>query len=134
MLEPTTAAVLATYAQGHYAGRAAVTRNAVGAAGGGVVYAGAVINQEPFYEALAARLAADAGLAWGARLPYGVETSERAGTNGTAVFVLNWNGAPVNVTVAAAAGGFDVIAGAPISADGVVSLEPWGVAVVRAAA
>jgi len=136
MLEPgPTTTVLATYSSGYYSGRAAVTRNAVGSAGGGVIYAGAVIDAADYYEAIAGRLAADAGLDYSTRLPYGIETSERVGAdNSTAVFVLNWNSAAASVAVSAAAGGLDVISNTPVGADGVIELEPWGVAVVHARA
>lgn len=135
MLEPAAGTtVLGTYGgTGHFAGRVAVTRNAVGAAGGGVVYAGAVVNDETYYDWLAARLAKDAGLAWGARLPYGIETGTRVGAdNATTQFVINWNAYSTSVTLATAAGGRDVLTNATIAADGLVALGPFSVAVITA--
>jgi hypothetical protein len=95
----------------------------LGAAGGGVVYAGAVVADDSFFEWIAARLAKDAGIAWGARLPYGVETGARVGAdNATVVFVINWNNAhSTSVALAAAAGGRDVLTNATVGADGVVT-------------
>ena len=125
VLEPAPGTeVLATYADGYHDGRAAVTRR------GSVFYAGAVSSDRAFYEWLAAQLAASAKLAFGPRLPYGVELSMR----GSTVVALNWNQHNVSFAVPAAAGGADVLSGGAIDAAGTIALGPYDVAVVQAAA
>ena len=116
--------VIATYAGGYHDGRAAVTRR------GSVFYAGAVSSDGAFYEWLAAQLAAAAGLPFGPRLPRGVELAQR----GSTVLALNWNGQNASLAVPAAARGTEVLSGAAINAAGDIALEPYGVAVVAAAA
>lgn len=133
VLEPTTAAVIGTYTGGYHAGKAAVTHNVVGTNGGTVVYVGSVSSDPDFYEALAGLLAADAGLAFGPRLPTAVEVSVRDGvapSTTRCVFVINYNAAPVNATVPLAGGGTDLITGQAVGAGGVMALAPWQVAVV----
>lgn len=138
-LEPAAGtAVLATYAAGFFAGRAAVTRAASGA--GAVVYAGTVSDDPAFYEWLAGGLARDAQLPWPGdaqgtppRLPYGVTLSVRTGAaadNGTAVFLINYNDFAVNVTVPEAANGVDVITGARVAPGGALLVPALDVAVV----
>jgi hypothetical protein len=91
-----------------------------------------MVSDDPaFSEWLAAILAADAGLSFLPALPYGIEVSIRdLETGPSAVFVLNWNGFSVNVTVGAAAGGVDALTGKDIGAQGLVEMEPYGVAVI----
>jgi beta-galactosidase len=129
----TSTTVLATYADGYYAGKAALTRNMYGSSGGTVVYAGTVSDDNRFYDYAAAILAADAGLALTDRLPEGVEVSIRDAVvpqTGSAVFVLNYNSVPMTVSVAAAAGGVEVLSNTIINQAGVVNIGPWDVAVI----
>jgi beta-galactosidase len=133
VLEPSTATVIGTYASGYHAGKAAVTHNVVGAKGGTVVYVGSVSSDPAFYEALAGLLAADAGLAFGPRLPTAVEVSVRDGvapSTARCVFVINYNAGPANATVPIAGGGTDLLTGQIVGAGGVMALAPWQVAVV----
>lgn len=116
--------VLATYAGGYHDGRAVVTRK------GKVYYFGAVSSDSTMYEWLAGLLAESAGLAFGPRLPFGVELSARGATT----LAINWNGNNCTVIVPAAAGGTEVLSGRTIDAAGTIALAPYDVAVVEAAA
>lgn len=134
MLEPTSSSttVLATYGSGYYKGRPAVTRNSVGSAGGGVIYAGTIVHAEGYYyEWLASHLASGARIDWTPRLPFGIETSVREGLNSTVLFVLNWNSFAMNVSIPESANSFDIISNTTISEDGKMNLKPWAVAALR---
>jgi len=134
--------VLATYAGGFFAGRAAVTRAAHGA--GAVVYAGTVSDDAAYHEWLAGVLARDAGLPWPGdaagtppRLPFGVQLSVRTGAaagGGSAVFVINWNNHAVNVTVPQAGGGVDALTGRAVPAGGALTVGALDLALVAVAA
>ena len=116
--------MLATYSGGYHDGAAAVTRK------GKVFYFGAVSSDAAMYEWIASLLAESAGLAFGPRLPYGVELSAR----GTTTVAINWNSISWTIQVPAAAGGTEVLSGRTIDAAGTILLAPFDVAVVAAAA
>jgi len=88
ILEPTTAKVVATYGQGYYAGKAAVTENSVGK--GLAYYVGTESASPFFYDRLIARVAQENGIALNAKLPQGVELAVRRKANAKILFVLNY--------------------------------------------
>lgn len=143
---------LATYAGGYHAGRTVVSRHAVGSAGGSVVYSGAISDDPAYHGWLAEQLATGARLPLGPPLPTGVEVAVRtlpsqvvasaqggglrgdsgqdAATTSRTVFVLNYNFVAVTVTVPAAAGGYDLLTGTTIGADGQVTVPAHDLFVV----
>ncbi|WP_245980024.1 beta-galactosidase [Gryllotalpicola protaetiae] len=105
----TDAAVLASFADGHASGGAAITRRATEAAG--AAWYVATQPSAALFDALFDRVLADAGVEPAFAGPeYGVETAARGGAR----FVINHTGEPREVVVAGTG----------------VSLEPFGVAVL----
>ena len=86
VLKPTSAEVLAQYAEDYYAGKAAITVNQVGS--GQVVYVGTV-GSEALYKSLAAWLLQQSGLTPMLSVPEGVEVTERRQDGQRLLFVLN---------------------------------------------
>ena len=97
ILEPSTAEVLATYAKGYYAGKAAVTRNRVGK--GWVYYVGTESSSDNFYDHGAEAVAKQAGIAIGPKLPAGVEMATRQKEGERIVFLLNYTESAQTVTL-----------------------------------
>ncbi|MEU0078905.1 beta-galactosidase [Micromonospora tulbaghiae] len=125
-VHPTGAETISAYAGGVLDGRPAVTRNRVGDA-----YAWYVSTRpdDDTYRRLltdAARLAGVTPTCPGA--PSGVEAVRRHDGDGDLLYLLNHTDQPQRVPVA----GLDLLTGA--TADGSLTLEPGGVAVVREAA
>jgi beta-galactosidase len=105
------AETVASFADGHAAAGPAVTRRAT-AAGGAAWYV-ATHPGQAFFDALIARVLADAGIAAAFDKPeFGVETAVRGGSR----FVINHTGEPRAVVAAGRA----------------VELEPYGVAILAA--
>jgi beta-galactosidase len=86
VLKPSTAEVIAQYAQDYYAGRPAITRNKFGK--GWVVYVGTV-GGAPFYELLAGWLLSMAGVRPVLEAPEGIEVTERWQADRKLLFILN---------------------------------------------
>ncbi len=118
------AAVLARYSDWHLKPFAAVTRNRFGKGAGW--YVGAVIKEDAFYDRLAERLLADAGIRPRVRPPEGVEVSIRQGKGRRLLFLVNHTEEPKKVKVPR---GRELITGKPAS--GELVLERYGVAVIR---
>jgi beta-galactosidase len=95
ILEPTTAKVVATYAKGHYAGKAAVTENRVGK--GWVYYVGTESASPFFYDRLVASAAQKNALALNTKLPQGVEVAARQKAGTKILFLLNYTSSPQTV-------------------------------------
>ncbi|MBR1821092.1 MAG: beta-galactosidase [Clostridia bacterium] len=89
ILESDGAEVVATYLDGFYAGAPAVTRNRYGA---GKVYYFGVYGEAALCRGMAERMLKDAGLAYRADLPEGVELVSR--TNGDARYTFIFNNGP----------------------------------------
>jgi len=97
ILTPQTARVLATYDERYYAGKAAVTINHFGK--GTVLYVGAEAQGASFYDQLASRVAAEAGLPLGPHLPAGVEMATREKPGQNIIFLLNYTGQVKSVSL-----------------------------------
>ncbi len=95
ILTPKTAYTLPTYGEEFYAGQPAVTMNRLGK--GAVIYVGTEPQGTSFYDRLAARVAARAGVALGPKLPAGVEMATREKPGKKIIFLLNYTGQPQSV-------------------------------------
>ncbi len=130
VIELQGAEALATFAEGWYAGRAAVTRHRVGA--GTAYYVGTRLDASGL-DWLLEDAARSAQLPAPLPVPAGVEVLTRRGQpqqNGAEesryLFVLNHSGAPVEVTLPA---GLDLLTDRRVN--GAYALDTHGVAVVR---
>ena len=124
ILDPKGAETLATYTAGAYAGKAAITTHAVGK--GRAIYIGAHLGNAELGRVLGILLNA-AGVRNPVAAPARVEVCRRRSSLGTLTFLLNHLASPQTVTLPGA--GRDVLAAAAVS--GVVTLEPYGVRVIR---
>jgi len=88
ILAPTSAETLATYGNGYYAGKAAVTRNHFG--GGNVIYVGTEFASEDAYSKLAQYLAPGTDMRLDSDLPEGVELAWREKGDKKIVFLINY--------------------------------------------
>lgn len=123
ILEPEQAEVLATYTEGRYAGKAAITshRNGKGTA----VYIGAGLAGPDLARVLLALLAAG-GARSPLQAPPGVEIASRRSGRQTWIYLLNHSAHPQSLQIAE--GCRDALQGSPVS--GSVSLEAYGVKVL----
>ena len=96
VLKPSTAEVVAQYAQDYYAGRPAITRNKFGK--GWVVYIGTV-GGAAFYELLAGWLLSMAGVKPVLEAPEGVEVTERWQADRKLLFLLNHSKKECDITL-----------------------------------
>jgi len=124
VLAPRGAAVVATYAQRHYAGEPAITVNRFGK--GRAVYVGA-LGDASLHEPLAAWLLEIAGVAPLLATPPGVEATARWQGEERLLFLLNYSGEPKQVALPAAA--TDLLSGERLG--GTVDLPPYGVMVLK---
>ena len=97
ILDPTTAQTVATYGQGYYAGKAAVTENSVGK--GTAYYVGTESPSPGFYEKLTARIASKTGVALGTLPPAGVEIAAREKAGKKILFLINYTDKAQTVTL-----------------------------------
>ena len=119
------AQALANYGTDYYAGLPVATRNTFGK--GQAFYLGAELDAAGLAW-LMDLVCVEAGVAPVARVPTGVEALRRSiGREKTWLFLLNHNGAQVEVPLEAA--GQNLLTGQPVT--GAVTLEPNGVAVVE---
>ena len=125
--------VLARYSSGVMAGQPAATLRQDSGSSSKAIYSGTVSDEPAFYDLLARELASGGsrGVALlETPLPEGVESSVRHLASGArAVFALNWGGAPVNVTLPDAGGCVDALGITTVSAQGVMVLAGYEVAV-----
>ena len=119
VIEPRGAEVLATYGEGYYAGRAAITLNRVGA--GRAVYVGALGDTE-LHEPLVAWLLAASGVEPVLETPPGVEATVRWQGGRRLLFVLNLNAEATTVGLPAT---HDLISGRDLAGD--ILLPGYGV-------
>ena len=125
-LEPHGADVLARYAGGDHAGKAAITVNTRGK--GRVYYVGAKLEPQAMGRVLRT-IAASAGVRSIFDVPEGVEVAERSADGRRWMFLLNHTAAPQ--TVGLPAPHRDLLSGgAPVTT---VALKPYGVAVLQPA-
>ena len=124
ILEPNGAETLATYTTGAYAGKAAITSHTLGK--GRAIYIGAHLQDPELAHALATLLGT-AGVERVFKAPWGVEACQRRSSLGTLTYLLNHLSSPQTVTLLGQAR--DLLAGS--SVDGPVTLEPYGVRVLR---
>ncbi|MEJ7842885.1 MAG: Beta-galactosidase C-terminal domain, partial [Rubrobacter sp.] len=82
---------------------------------------------EPYTKALLWRICAEAGVEAPLQAPTGVEAVRRRTTNDSFLFVLNHNPRPVEVKLEGRAQ--DLLTGSEL--EGMLSLEPFGAAVLR---
>ena len=123
ILHPSSAQTLATYADGQYAGHAAITSNAFGK--GRAVYVGCHLEPADLARVLLTVLAS-AGLRSKHQAPPGVEITSRQGEHQTWTFVLNHTAAHQSVRLD---GDWrDASGGAPVS--GTIDLPAYGVRVL----
>ncbi|MGF1646283.1 MAG: beta-galactosidase [Kineosporiaceae bacterium] len=120
--------VLAWFADGPAAGSPAVTRRAVGEAGGQAWYVATRLDAAGADRVTAALLAGTAAAPVLAGLPPGVEAVRRRAADGTSyLFVLDHPGEGVTLDVR----GVDLVTGAACGADSPLTVAPGAVAVVR---
>jgi beta-galactosidase len=124
-ITPKRARTLAAHNQPHLAAFPAVTRNRYGKGFGW--YVGAVIREDAFYDQLAARLLADAGVRPILTPPPGVEVSLRESDSVRLLFLINHTEQPQTVPVPA--GKKELLTGRKTRDS--VDLEPYGVAVIQ---
>jgi beta-galactosidase len=119
------AEAFASYTDGMLADLPAVTRHRYGA---GTAWYASTRLDDAGYDALVARVSADAGVGAELPLPPGVEAVRRHATSGTAswLFLLNHTASPVTVP----AEGHDLLTARPLPAAG-VTLPPGGAAILR---
>ena len=124
-LEPDTAQVLAVYDPGGFAaGQPAITRNSFGS--GTAIYVGCAPSQD-FLNAFVRAICEERGVTLGPASPPNVEIAVRRKGDTELLFITNHNAEPVSVDSVTA--GSELLTGRAV--DGGVSLEPYGVAVVR---
>ena len=100
ILTPSTAQAVATYAQGYYAGKAAITENSYGQ--GHVYYVGTESTSPEFYDRLVTRVARESDISLGPVPPAGVEVAMREKQGKKIVFLLNYTDRPQTVSLGAA--------------------------------
>ena len=123
ILEPQRADVLATYTQGQYAGKAAITSHRYGK--GTAVYIGAGLAGPDLARVLLILLASS-GIRRPLEAPPGVEVARRSAGRQTWTYLLNHTAQPQSVQIGK--GYQDVQQHSPVS--GSISLEPYGVKVL----
>jgi beta-galactosidase len=123
ILKPSSAQTLATYADGQYAGQAAITSNGFGR--GRAIYVGCHLEPADLARVLLTLLAS-AGLQPKHQLPPGVEIATRQAARQAWTFVLNHTDAHQSVRLNGS--WRDVPGGAAIS--GPIDLPPYGVRVL----
>lgn len=129
LVHAETAEVLATYGADFYAGRPAVTRNRLGK---GDAFHLAARTGEDFLSAFYDKLLAGKGIGGclEAPPPPGVSVQRRGDAANDFVFVMNFNHASATVPLGGLAG-VELLSGCGVR--DAVELEPFGVAVIRAA-
>lgn len=126
ILTPASASTLATYTNGQYAGKAAITSNSFG--GGKAVYVGCHLEPADLGRVLLTLLGA-AGLQPLHGLPAGVECTTRESGQQSWTYLLNHTG---HTQTARLNGNFrEFPGGAPVS--GTIDLPPYGVKVLTSA-
>jgi beta-galactosidase len=123
ILEPQKTEVLATYTEGAYAGKAAITANSFGK--GKAVYLGAHLEPADLGRVLGIFLAS-AGIKPIAEVKTGVEVTRRSAGGRTWTYLLNHSSAPQTVSIEGVYR--DALKRSPIS--GAIGLEPYGVRVL----
>ena len=118
------AEVLARYGHGFYAGTPAVTRHAFG---DGTAYYLGTRPTEEYTTLLVGRLCREAGVEFRPDAPPGVEIVRRKREGGSFLFVLNHNEEAADVELDGAVE--DLLTGG--RPEGMLTLEPFGVAVLR---
>lgn len=88
ILDPAAAQTLATYGDGYYAGKPAVTENHFGR--GRVIYVGTESSSALFYSRLLSLAVRQAGITIGPRVPDGVELAAREKDGKQILFLLNY--------------------------------------------
>jgi len=124
ILDPQQAEVLATYTGGAYSGKAAITSHSFGK--GKAIYIGPDLGPADLARALLT-LAAAAGVKAAAQLPAGVELTRRRISEGGVTFLLNHSSQPQSIQLGGSSK--DLLTGSSLS--GSISLEPYGVRVLR---
>ncbi|HEX6496399.1 MAG TPA: beta-galactosidase trimerization domain-containing protein [Acidobacteriaceae bacterium] len=123
ILDPNKTEVLATYAGGSYAGKAAITSNTFGK--GKAIYLGAHLEPADLGRVVLTLIAA-AGVPRQAEAPPGVEVTTRRTDRQAWTYVLNHTATPQSVTLT----GTYVDARDRSAVSGPVRLEPYGVKVL----
>ena len=126
ILDPGQAEVLASYTEGAYAGKAAITAHTFGK--GKAIYVGAHLEPADLGRVLLT-LTAAAGVKGPFQTPMGVEVTQRSVGHQTFTFVLNHTAKPQTIQVGGS--GKDLVT--KTSYSGTVSLERYGVCVLRSA-
>jgi len=124
IIDPQQAEVLATYTGGAYSGKAAITSHSFGK--GKAIYIGADLGAADLARALLT-LAAAAGVKAPTQLPAGVELTRRRISEGVVTFLLNHSSQPQSIQLGGSSK--DLLTGSSLS--GSISLEPYGVRVLR---
>ena len=125
-LLPRGGEVIATYADGHFAGEPAIVRNRFGA---GTVFTFGVYGEPALYDAVLPAVLDAAGIEPGPRPPEGVDMLWREKPGVRLLFVVNQLATPV---AAPAPWALDTLLG-PSPADGAIALAPYEVGVYREA-
>src|SRR5208283_710221 len=126
ILQPKEAVVLASYTEGNYSGKAAITSHSFGK--GKAIYVGAHLEPADLARVLLTLMAFN-GVRGTIQAPQGLEVASRRSEREKWIYLLNHTAAPQTVKVA---GSYkDVLTGST-RADS-VSLDPYGVCILQPA-